>query len=191
MPRKPRPGLPTHAALDSPANGDAESNQAPSKTRQKEQAHALQDLGLAVARLPQEHRRSVDMPENLREAIETYLTTRSHEARRRQLQLVGKLLRRVDPAPLHEAVERFARGRAADSERLHTVERWRDALIRDDEAITSWIERHPDTDIQQLRSLVRSARREGAGNRAEQRQPKSHRQLFRLIDKALDTSDPA
>jgi ribosome-associated protein len=131
------------------------------------------------------------MPEDLREAIEHYRKTRSHEGRRRQLQFVGKLLRRVDPAPLANAVERFQSGRSADAERLHVIERWRDALIADDEAITRWIDGHPDTDVQQLRSLIRAARSEGAGAEAEQRQPKSYRQLFRLIRRALETADPA
>jgi len=179
------------SAPGDPATDQVDPHAGPSKTELKQRAHALQDLGLAVARLPQEHRRSIEMPEDLHEAIETYLTTRSHEARRRQLQLVGKLLRRVDPDPLIAAVERFSRGRAVDAERLHAVEDWRDALIRDDEAITRWIENYPDTDVQQLRSLVRSARRESAGKRAEQRQPRSYRLLFRLIHEALAGSDPA
>lgn len=168
--------------------GDAEG---PSKSARKRHAEALQDLGLALAMLPTEQRRAVEMPEDLREAVEQYLKTRSHEARRRQLQFVGKLLRRVDAAPLLAAVERFQSGRSADAECLHVIERWRDALIADDEAVTRWIEEHPDTDIQQLRSLVRAARSEGAGQDAEQRQPKSFRLLFRLIRRTLEAADSA
>lgn len=166
------------------------ADEPPSKTARKKQAQALQDLGLALSRLPDEQRRAVSMPDDLREAIEGYLKTRSHEGRRRQLQFVGKLLRRVDPAPLVEAVERFHSGRSADAERLHTIERWRDALIADDEAITRWVAAHPETDVQQLRSLIRIARADGAGQDAEQRQPKSYRQLFRLIRRALNAADP-
>lgn len=186
MPRKPRQHEAIREALNLDHPVDPETGQAPSKTARKRQATALQELGLALARLPETHRRAVDMPEDLREALESYLLIRSHEGRRRQLQLVGKLLRRTDPAPLLEAVERFASGRAADAERLHVVERWRDALIADDEAVTRWIETYPDTDVQQLRTLVRSARRDGAGGDPAQRQPKSYRRLFALIRDALE-----
>ncbi len=178
-----RPDL---SAIDPAVPG---SEAAPSKTARKKQAHALQELGLTLARLPDERRRAVDMPDDLREAIEHYLQFRSHEARRRQLQLVGKLLRRIDPAPLVEAVERFHSGRSAEAERLHAVERWRSALIADDEAVTRWVAAHPDTDVQELRRLVRSARAEGAGQDAEQRQPKSYRLLFRLIRRALEAAE--
>lgn len=166
-------------------SSESNAEEALSKTARKKKAHALQDLGLALAQLPDEQRRAVDLPEDLREAIEQFRTTRSHEGRRRQLQFVGKLLRRVDPAPLVEAVARFQNGRSADAERLHAVERWRDALLADDEAVTRWVEAHPDTDVQQLRHLIRAARSQGAGQDAEQRQPKSYRQLFRLIRHAL------
>lgn len=171
-------------------NESAESTEtgAPSKTARKKQAQALQDLGLALAQLPSEQRRAIEMPDDLREAIEIYIKTRSHEGRRRQLQFVGKLLRRVDAAPLLAALERFESGGRADAERLHAVERWRDALINDDEALTRWLSQHPDSDSQQLRSLIRAARSEGAGQDVEQRQPKSARQLFRLIKRALEVS---
>lgn len=184
MSRRKRP--PQLAVQADPASTTPEAP--PSKTARKKQAQALQDLGLALAGLPDEHRRAVEMPDDLREAIDTYLKTRSHEGRRRQLQFVGKLLRRVDPTPLAEAVTRFQSGQAADAERLHAVERWRDALIADDEALTRWVEAYPDTDVQQLRALIRAARSEGAGNDSEQRQPKSARQLFRLIRRTLETA---
>lgn len=158
---------------------------APSKTARKKQAQALQDLGLALSRLPADQRQVLEMPEDLREAIDDYLTTRSHEGRRRQLQFVGKLLRRVDPTPLLAAVERFESGRTADADRLHVIERWRDALIVDDEALTRWIAAHPETDVQQLRSLIRSARSDSSAGESGQRQPKSYRQLFRLLRRAL------
>jgi len=190
MSRKSRHSAHLSTRLDS-APDSGGSTEPPSKSARKRQAQALQDLGLALARLPEQHRQAVDMPDDLREAIETYLKTRSHEGRRRQLQFVGKLLRRADPAPLLAAVEGFQSGRAADAERLHTVERWRDALIADDEALTRWAEAHPDSDLQQLRNLIRAARKEGAGGDPEQRQPRSFRQLFRLIRAALDDNGAA
>jgi ribosome-associated protein len=157
----------------------------PSKTALKKQAEALQNLGLELSRLPPERRALAPMPDDLREAIESYLKIRAHEARRRQLQLVGKILRGVDPEPLQAAVDAFAQGKAADAESLHRIERWRDDLIESDAALTRWMERFPDTEIQHLRSLIRAARQDGAALDPGQRQPRSYRELFRLIRRQL------
>ena len=181
-----RKRLPQLADLADPATTTAAATS--SKTARKKQALALQDLGLALASLADEQRRAIEMPEALREAVEAYRNTRSHEGRRRQLQFVGKLLRGIDPIPLAEAVSRCQSGQSADTERLHAVERWRDALIADDAALTRWMEAHPQTDLPQLRALIRAARSEGAGEALGQRQPKSARLLFRLIRRALETA---
>ena len=66
-------------------------------------------------------------------------------------------------------------------ERHRIAERWRTELIQDDEALTRWMQLHPDTDSQRLRSLVRAARRDAAGLAPEARQPRSQRELFQFI----------
>lgn len=164
----------------------AEGRDSPSKTALKKQAHALQQLGLELSRLPSEFRRRAPMDDDLRDAIDQYLKMRAHEARRRQMQLIGKLLRAVDPAPLQAVVDAFAAGRALDAERLHEAERWRDELIADDDALTRWIAEFPATDVQHFRTLVRNARREGAGTDISQRQPRSYRELFRVVRQTLE-----
>ena len=152
----------------------------PSKTRLKQQSHDLQKLGLALAELPDERLAALNLPERLLDAIVQYRGTRSHEGRRRQLQYVGKLMREVDPEPLREAVAESKLGSARDTLLLHEAERWRDALLTDDEALTRWMQEHADCDAQHLRSLVRAARREAALP-LEQRNPRSHRELFQFI----------
>jgi ribosome-associated protein len=130
---------------------------------------------------------SVDMPERLREAIETFRRTKSHEGRRRQMQFVGKLMRGADEEALRQAVADATLGSAKDTLQLHETERWRAELMAHDDAMTRWLQLHPDTDSQQLRSLVRAARRDAAGLAAEARQPKSYRELYMFI-KPLMTS---
>ncbi|NKI36525.1 DUF615 domain-containing protein [Wenzhouxiangella sp. XN79A] len=159
---------------------DPERSDEPSKTQRKIEARALRDLGQALAALSVGDRASLDLPETLRDAIERYNATRAHGAKKRELQYLGKQMRRVDPAPIRELVEARAAGRQADAAHLHRLERWRDRLIEDDEAVTEWIDDHPGCDVQQLRSLVRAARREGGGD-PEQRQGKSYRALFRFL----------
>lgn len=160
--------------------GDADDD-TPSKTALKAQSHALQVLGRELSELPADRLAALDMPEPLREAIQTYQRTRSHEGRRRQLQYVGKLMRTADEAPLREAAAAAALGSAKETLLLHEAERWREALIDDDAALTRWVAEHPDTDAQHLRSLVRAARRDRAQQASDQRQPKSFRELFQFI----------
>lgn len=161
---------------------------APSKTRLKAESQALQTLGRELCDLPASHLARADMPDALRDAIQTWQHTTSHEGRRRQMQYVGKLMRTADAAPLREAVAAFKLGGARDAWRLHEAERWRERLIADDDAMTQWLAQYPDSDAQRLRSLVRAARRDSAALTAEQRQPKSFRELFQFIRPLLPES---
>ena len=153
----------------------------PSKTRLKQKSKDLQVLGEAVAALSAERLAALDMPDNLREAIAELRHTKSFEGRRRQMQLVGKLMHGADEASLREAVAAARLGSAKETLALHEAERWRAELIADDEALTRWMQLHPDTDGQRLRSLVRAARRDAAGLAADARQPRSQRELFQFI----------
>jgi ribosome-associated protein len=156
----------------------------PSKTRLKQQSHELQTLGLQLAELSDDRLARTEMPDALREAILEFRKTRSHEGRRRQMQYVGKLMRSADEALLREAVAEATIGSAKETLLLHEAERWRAELIADDDAMTRWLAEHPETDTQQLRSLVRAARREGA-KPPELRQPKTYRELFQFIKPML------
>lgn len=177
MPRKAAPhrGLDVHYGEADPGDADAR----PSKSALKRQSHDLQALGLDVAELPEQRLAATPMPDGLREAILEYRRTKSHEGRRRQLQYVGKLMRSADEAALREAVAAARLGSARETLALHEAERWRAELIADDAALTRWMQQHPDSDAQQLRSLVRAARRDAVA--PEARQPRSHRELFQFI----------
>lgn len=183
------PPIPTDAG----ESGDADSR--PSKTRRKQAAHDVQSLGLALAELSDERLAAIEMPEPLLEAVLQYRRIRSHEARRRQMQYIGKLMRQADPLPIRDAVAAVRLGQARDAAALHACERWRDELIADDEASTRWLRDHPEGDPQQLRSLVRAARREaapGTGDTAPEarrsaapgqapRKGRAYRELFRFL----------
>ena len=156
-------------------------DQRPSKTQLKQLSQDLQDLGVAVSALSEQRLARIDMSDSLRDAISTYRKTKSFEGRRRQMQYVGKLMRQADEDALREAVAEATIGSAREALLLHETERWRDELIAHDEAMTKWLAEHPDTDTQQLRSLVRAARRNAANISVEQRQPKAKRELFQFI----------
>ncbi len=175
----PHRGIDVHYGEVDDAVADADAR--PSKTQLKQRSHDLQALGEALAALSDERLAATDMPESLRDAIDAFRRTRSHEGRRRQMQYVGKLMRGADEEALREAVAEATLGTARQALALHETERWRAELMADDDALTRWQQAHPETDTQQLRSLVRAARRDAAGLPAEARQPKSFRELFQFI----------
>ena len=156
---------------------------APSRNELKKQMHDLQQLGEAVAALPVDRLDKLKIDERLRDAIDELRRTRSFEGRRRQLQFIGKLMKAEDPAPLREAVASFRVGSATDTLALHQAEYWRDQLLAGDDALQKWVEQYPATDIQQLRSLVRSARKEKL--EPGERHGRAYRDLFRLVKEQM------
>jgi ribosome-associated protein len=159
---------------------DDDVDERPSKTALKQQAHEAQRLGEALAALPEDRLAALAMPDELRNALHELQRTRSHEGRRRQLQYVGKLMRREDLQPLRDAVAQSQLGAAHDALALHEAERWREELARDDEALTRWVAAYPQSDAQRLRSLVRNARKD-ATLPPEQRHGRAWRELFQFI----------
>ncbi|MES2960144.1 MAG: ribosome biogenesis factor YjgA [Pseudomonadota bacterium] len=156
----------------------------PSKTALKKQAHEQQALGEALSSLSEARLAALEMPEALRDALAEYQRTRSHEGRRRQRQRIGKLMRQADLAPLQEAVAQAQLGHAHDALALHRAEHWRVELVADDDALTRWMAHYPDSDAQQLRTLIRNARKEAALP-PEQRHGRAWRDLFQFIKPTL------
>jgi len=152
----------------------------PSKTQRKAESHELQALGESLLELGDEHLASLGLDETLVDAIRAARKMRSHEARRRQMQLIGKLMRSADVELARGAIAERQLGRARDSLALHEAERWRAELIADDAATTRFAQEHADADLQQLRTLVRNARKDAAGA-PEQRSGRAYRELFRFI----------
>lgn len=185
MAQRPGPGrTPAHKA-----DGAFDELGRPSKTQLKREAHELQQLGRDLADLPETRLMALDMPEALRDSVLELRRTRSHEGRRRQLQYVGKLMRKADAEPLREAVAQLKLGSARDSLKLHDAERWRDELLAGDDGLTRWVQAFPATDVQQLRALVRQARLQRLPEPVpgqSQRQGRAFRDLFRLISEQLD-----
>ncbi|RRS05580.1 DUF615 domain-containing protein [Aquabacterium soli] len=163
----------------------------PSKSMLKRASHQLQDLGEQLLAMPDARLKSIDMPERLRDALDDYKRTRSFEGKRRQLQYIGKILRLIDAEPLREAVATFQLGHAQNSLALHQAERWRADLVNDEKnTLTQWAEEFPGTDLQQLRALVRNARKDAAAA-PEQRNGRAYRELFQFIKKVLEANDSA
>jgi ribosome-associated protein len=158
----------------------------PSKTRLKQAAHDLQALGARLVDLPKDRLQGLGLPETLYDAVRECQSITRHEARRRQLQYIGRLMRDIDPAAIEAQFSIWDGTSAAEVALQHSIERWRDRLMDDAtaaSALTELAAAHPGCDVQQLRTLMRNARREFA----QKRPPRSHRELFRALRAIIAT----
>jgi ribosome-associated protein len=153
----------------------------PSKSQRKRDMHAVQKLGETLVALDAGRLGRIDLPESLRTAIVEAKRITAHEGRRRQLQYIGKLMRRVEPEAIQRQLDAVTGDSRAAVALMHRCERLRDALIADDDALTQLVAEVPQLDVQQLRTTIRSARRERTGGAA----PKHARELYRLLHAAL------
>jgi ribosome-associated protein len=173
--------------FDPDAPGAAYGYTKPSKSMLKRESHDLQTLGKQLLEMPDSRLDDIGMPDRLREALDTYKKTKSHEGKRRQLQFIGKVMREVDAEPLREAVAAFQLGHARNALALHQAERWRADLLdeNDKDAVTRWVEAYPGTDLQQLRALIRNARKDAALV-PEKRSGRAFRELFQYIKQVME-----
>jgi ribosome-associated protein len=154
----------------------------PSKTRRKKDMHALQALGASLVELSAAQLAAIEMPEQLREAVLEARRITSREGRRRQMQYIGRLMREVDPAPIRAKLDEWLGQSRTATALMHAVERWRDRLLADEDALTAFAGEHSARDLQRLRSLVRTARAEQAAGKP----PRASRELYREIRSLLE-----
>ncbi len=150
----------------------------PSKTRRKEEMTGLQDLGEALLRVGAARRAELDLPEQLSEALDAAQRITQREARRRQLQFIGRLMRNVDAAPIRARLAQWADAPNAEKARLHALERWRTRLLSEAGALEALCAERPGADRGELSELVERVRAE----RVHAQPPRAYRELFRALD---------
>ncbi len=157
-----------------------------SKTKRKKEMTELQSLGAQLVALPDSQLADIPLDEALREAVLEAKRITAHEGKRRQMQYIGRLMREVDAAPIRERLDAVS-GQSAQAAALHRrLEAWRGRLLADDEALTGFAAEYPGADLQELRTLIRNARKE----QKEAKPPRAFRELFRFI-KSCSSSAPS
>lgn len=152
----------------------------PSKSQLKREMTALQVLGAELVAQPKDRVMRVPMPEDVRDAILACQKIKDHEGRRRQMQYVGKKMRSLDEdeiAAIQSVIDSWNGASKAETAALHALERRRDKLLVDDNALTALLEQYPHAEVQRLRTLIRNARKE----QAENKPPKAYRELFQIL----------
>ncbi|RMX10308.1 DUF615 domain-containing protein [Allofranklinella schreckenbergeri] len=165
-----------------------------SKSDKKRESQALQALGEELLSLRSDLFDALELDEELVDALAQVRRISDFEGRRRQLQYVGKLMRRLDEAEIaaiRDALDVQRQGSAEQTQALHWAEQWRERLIADDAALAQWLQEHPDDEIQPLRALIRQARKDAdavdpasVSMGLAPRKGKAYRELFQWIQRA-------
>ena len=148
-----------------------------SKSEIKRDAEDLKQLGEKLVNLTKANLTKVPLDDSLKDAIELAQRLQK-EARRRQLQYIGKLLRSIDAEPIREALEKIENKHNQQQAMLHKLEILRDELVaKGDTALTDLLNEHPSADRQQLRNLVRAAQKEKEQNKPS----KAYREIYQIL----------
>jgi ribosome-associated protein len=169
-----------------------------SRTDLKRESTELQKLGEDLLTLHADLMAKLDLPEKLVDAVAEAKRITNFEGKRRQMQFIGKLMRQLDPT-LRDAIRTTLIEQhtpsARETELLHSAEQWRDRLIADDDAVAQWINTFAQTDTQQLRALVRQARKDAkpadkatVSQGLAPRQGRAYREIFQLVREQLSAS---
>ena len=154
-----------------------------SKSQRKREMHALQALGKTLTEINASLLAKCELNSDLLEAINQYkqLPNR-HEARRRQLKFIGKLMRNADAEIIEKVLTEDKQGVELQKRKFHQLEQTRDELLSgNNQALQQLIADFPDLDIQFVRQLIRQASREQLTNKP----PAANRKLFKYL-RSLD-----
>jgi ribosome-associated protein len=164
-------------APERPDGGHDDALRGASKSSRKREMHELQALGEALVALSAEQLSKVPLPDALREAVADARRFTKHEARRRQLQYIGRLMRGIDPEPIQAQLDVFSGASRVEVARQHRLERLRNEFLDDERRIGDIVAQWPDADLQHLRVLRRNALKE----RELGKPPRAFRELFRVL----------
>ena len=152
-----------------------------SKSEIKRDAEQLKKLGAKLVELTQTNLEKIPLDEILLDAVELAQRLQK-EAKRRQLQYIGKLLRNIDVEPIQEALDKLENKHNQQQVILHKLELLRDELIaKGDDALAGLLNSYPQADRQHLRNLIRSAQKEKEQNKP----PKAYREIFQYLKELM------
>jgi ribosome-associated protein len=160
------------------------NTEGPSKSSLKREMQARQKLGEQLTQLNAKQLEQIPLNDELREALADYRRFRHREAKRRQLQFIGRLMREVEMEPLEQALQLTRAGSVAAKNLQHRLEQWRDRLIDEgDKAVNELVDQYEQIERQTLRRLIREARKQKQLNQA----PMASRKLFQYLKTFITT----
>ena len=167
--------------MQSTQTNDMEQDTTSSKTRVKQEMHALQMIGERLIGLNSNQLKECLLPDTLFEAIIEAKQIRKNGARRRQIQYIGKLMREVDISPIKEKMSIWDGISKEHTAWIHQIERWRKSLLEDNDSFSKFAGLHPDANLQRIRTLIRNTHKETLSSKP----PKSFRALFHELQLSI------
>lgn len=169
--------------VNSEKSEDEELYSGPSKSQVKRECDHLVDLGEDILKLKVEELNSLDLPEELQEAVATALKIKSRSGLKRQRQYIGKLLRSLDNEAIELQVKKIQHRHDTNTAQFKRLEKWRDNLvINDKQTLDDVISYFPDIDRQHINQLIRTAHLEKKQDKA----PAAARKLFSYLRELED-----
>ena len=167
-----------------------------SRTDLKRESAELQKLGEELLTLRADLLDRLELSEKLKDAVLEAKRITNFEGKRRQMQFIGKLMRLVDPAVLETVratLTEQTSGSAQENLILHLAETWRERLLGAEDAFGDWLAQHPDTDSQQLRAMIRQARKDAVPEKpgAAVRHGRAYRDIFQILREHLTEREAA
>jgi ribosome-associated protein len=161
-----------------------------SRTDLKRESTELQKLGAELLDLRADLLARLGLSEKFQDAIAEAKRITNFEGKRRLMQYIGKMMRKLEPEVLEavkKSLDEQANGSASENLALHQAEVWRDRLIADEDAAAQWINSNPGCDTQQLRALIRQARKDAKPEKpgAAPRHGRAYRDIFQLVREQL------
>lgn len=157
----------------------------PSKRQINKAMKDLQKIGEALVKLPETHLAKVEMPDMLAKAVYMARTLKDNEAKRRQMQYIGKIMRNIDVAPIKLALLKIQLNHDTETEQFHEAEEWREKLIfGNDETVQQFLTSHHECDRQQLRQLIRKAQHD----HKTEKNTGGKKALFKFVHEILDAA---
>ena len=165
-----------------------------SRTDLKRESDELQKLGEDLLTMRGDLLARLDLTDKLKDAIAEAKRITNFEGKRRQMQFIGKLMRKIEPEVIQSiriALTEQHSGSAHENLVLHLSETWRDRLMAHDDAFGQWINQHPATDSQQLRALIRQARKDAVPEKPGEaiRHGRAYRDIFQIVREQLKAAD--
>ena len=153
-----------------------------SKSQKKRDADFLQKTAVNFIELSIAKLDTLPLTDSLRKAILDAKSIKSHGAKRRQAQLIGKLMRSADYEAILEAYEQIIKEDSSVTADFHEVELWRDRLINEGkDALTEFIDAYQPEEVQQLRQLIKKA----VDDQLKEKNSGAAKALFRYLRSAI------
>lgn len=165
---------------------DAEEIIYVSKSELKRDMDELKAIGSRLMDMKPSMLDKLPLNDRLREALDESKRIKSHNARKRHLGFIGKLLKDQDIEPIQKYLDSLDSSSEEYNRRFHQLERWRDRLIAEgQDVLTEYLKKYPEADHQHIRQLVRNAKKEAQ----QEKPPAASRKLFKYL-REVDEENP-